>query len=167
MLCQRCNSQEATVHLTKIVNGEKNELYLCEECARETGQIPFAGNDPFSFQNFLTGILGTSIGTYESYRNEICETCGLNYKDFTQKGLFGCADCYETFSSRLDPLLKRIHGMNSHNGKVPKRTGGNLRIKKEIEELRQELQQAVESENFERAAELRDKIRELEDNFGG
>ncbi len=167
MLCQRCNDNEATVHMTKIVNGEKNEIFLCEKCAQETGQIPFVGNEPFSFQNLLTGILGTSTGTYEGYRNEICESCGQNYKDFSQTGLFGCAGCYETFSNKLDPLLKRIHGINRHNGKVPKRTGGTLRTKKEIEELRKKLQQAIESENFEKAAELRDQIRELEDIIGG
>ncbi|AZO96578.1 UvrB/UvrC motif-containing protein [Halocella sp. SP3-1] len=169
MLCQRCNNKEATVHLTKIVNGEKNEVFLCEECARETGQLPFAGNDPFSFQNLLSGILNPEINSYNTgiKQGDKCGTCGLSYYDFTQNGLFGCADCYETFNDRLNPLLKRIHGETVHNGKVPQRKGGHLRKKRQIKELRDEMQDAVKNENFEKAAEIRDKIKELEDNDGG
>src|SRR5690554_3295621 len=167
MLCQRCKSREASVHLTKIANGKKTEIYLCEECARQTGQLAYSSGDPFSFQNLLAGMLGTGVKSYEGYQNDICESCGLNYNEFTEKGLFGCAGCYDSFSERLDPLLKRIHGSNRHNGKVPKKNGGNLRVKKEIKALRKRLQEAVQTEEFEKAAELRDKIRELEDNIGG
>lgn len=168
MLCQRCGKKEATVHLTKIVNGEKTELFICEDCAKETGQIPFNGNDPFSFQNLLAGILNPELNSFSGIESELrCNRCGMSYKEFTQQGLFGCAYCYDTFDNKLDPLLKRIHGSTRHNGKVPKRRGGTLRVKREIEELRQELQREVERENFERAAELRDKIHDLEDKLGG
>lgn len=167
MVCQRCNQREATVHLTKIINEEKTELYLCEKCAQETGQIPF-NNNPFSFQNLLSGILNPELSSIDSVLPElICDTCGMSYKEFTQKGLFGCADCYETFSSKLDTLLKRIHGSNRHNGKVPQRSGGNLRIKQEIEQLRKELQLAIEHEYFEKAAELRDQIHGLVEKLEG
>ncbi len=168
MLCQRCEEREASVHLTKIVNGEKTELFLCEKCAKETGQIPLTGNNPFSFQNLLAGILNPDIGSINNIQSEQdCTECGMSYKEFTQQGLFGCAECYETFSNRLDPLLKRIHGSNKHNGKVPKRRGATLRVKRDLEDLRRKLQLAVEKEEFEQAAELRDKIHELEDKLGG
>src|SRR5690554_207356 len=167
MLCQRCKNREASVHLTKIVNGKKAEIYLCEECARETGQIAFSSENSFSFQNLLAGMLGTGVERYEGYRNDICKSCGLNYNEFTEKGLFGCDDCYDSFSEQLDPLLKRIHASNRHNGKVPERSGGNLRTRKEIKGLKKELQEAIQAEQFEKAAELQDKIHKLKDNIGG
>ena len=76
--------------------------------------------------------------------------------------MLGCSNCYIEFENRLEPILRRIHGNIVHNGKVPKRTGGTLRIRKEIEEYKEEMQRAVDNEEFERAAELRDKIKELE-----
>lgn len=167
MLCQRCNEKEATVHLTKIVNGQKTEIYLCEDCAKESGNIPFA-NNPFSFQNLLSGILNPDVGKYDKSKTDIeCKECGSSYREFSNKGLFGCSSCYEEFNKRLDPLFKRIHGNIRHNGKVPKRKGGNLRVKRKIKGLREEMQQAVDAENFEKAAEIRDKIKELKENIGG
>jgi protein arginine kinase activator len=168
MLCQRCGQKEATVHLTKIVNGEKTELFLCEDCAKETGQLPFNEYDPFSFQNLLKGILNPELSSVSgSGMESTCSRCGLDYKEFSQEGLFGCPECYNAFADRLDPLLKRIHGSNHHNGKVPKRRGGTLRVRREIEELRVRLQKEVDRENFEKAAELRDQIHELEAQLGG
>ncbi|NLM97353.1 MAG: hypothetical protein GX175_07070 [Halanaerobiaceae bacterium] len=164
MNCQRCNIRKATVHLTKIVNNEKTEAYLCEECARETGQLPFSGGNPFAFQNLLQGILSPELDSFEQYQQKLeCDKCGLSYRDFTQKGLFGCANCYDTFSEQIEPIFKRVHGNTLHNGKVPGRRGGTLRIKREIEELREEMQRAVFCEDFEKAAEIRDKIKELEE----
>jgi protein arginine kinase activator len=167
MLCQRCGKKEATVHLTKIINGEKTELYLCEDCAKETGQIPFEGSDSFSFNNLLSGILNPGMGSLREDNILRCDNCGMTYKEFTEKGLFGCSHCYDTFKIKLEPLLKRIHGSSEHNGKVPKRRGGDLRIKREIDKLRKELQLAVNEEKFERAAELRDSIHNLENGLGG
>ena len=170
MLCQNCGEKEATVHLTKIINGEKNELFLCEECAEETGQISLQSSDPFSFQNLLAGILNPEVESSfktKTSSNISCENCGMTYKEFSQNGIFGCSECYETFGSRLDPLVKRIHGSNKHNGKVPKRKGGDLRIQRKIKKLRSEMDQAVNNEDFEKAADLRDKIHELEAELGG
>lgn len=170
MLCQRCNEKEASVHLTKIVNGEKTELFLCKECAEETGQISFDSSDSFSFQNLLAGLLKPQLGETSLSRREdelVCENCGLTYSEFSQEGLTGCSECYNTFGSRLDPLVKRIHGSTEHQGKVPQRRGGDLRIKKEINDLKSEMQQAVDREEFEQAAEIRDKIKDLKQKLGG
>ena len=165
MLCQKCEKKEAKVHLTKIINGEKTEVFLCEVCAEEVGHIGFK-NEPFSFQNLLSGMLNPEISSSISQNKSIkCDTCGLSYKEFSEQGLFGCADCYEKFKKKLIPLVKRIHGSSEHQGKVPKRKGGDLRIKKKIEQLRQEMQQVVEEENFEKAADLRDEIHELEEQL--
>lgn len=163
MKCQRCDEKEASVHLTKIVNGEKNEVYLCEECARETGQLPFAGSNPFAFQNLLKGLINPKVNPYEQYQEEYkCEDCGLTYREFSRKGLFGCSNCYNAFVNKLDPILNRIHGNNRHNGKVPKRRGGRLRVKRKIEQLRLDMKNYVVKEQFEKAAEIRDEIKGLE-----
>lgn len=168
MLCQNCGEKEATIHLTKIINGEKNEVYLCEDCAEESGQISL-GKDPFSFQNLLADILNPNIDSSITKRKKdlTCDRCGMTYREFSQKGLFGCSFCYNTFSNRLDPLAKRIHGSNEHNGKVPKRRGGDLRIQRKIDNLRNKMEQAVDKEDFEKAAEIRDEIHELEEKMGG
>lgn len=170
MLCQRCNEKEASVHLTKIVNGEKTELFLCKECAEETGQISFESSDSFSFQNLLAGILKPQLGEAslsQTGKDLVCENCGLSYSEFSQEGLMGCSRCYDIFGSRLDPLVKRIHGSTEHQGKVPQRRGGDLRIRKEIDDLKKEMQKAVDKEEFERAAEIRDQIKELKQELGG
>lgn len=90
----------------------------------------------------------------------------MTYNQFTQLGRFGCPDCYDNFASRLEPLLRRIQTGNSHSGKVPTKSGEKIQQQRRLEALRRELQQAVAEENFERAAELRDEIRTLEQNAG-
>jgi len=167
MLCQRCGEKEATVHLTKIINGEKTEVYLCEDCAKETGHLDFS-NNPFSIQNLLADILNPNLDSIPSNQKEVkCDNCGMSYKEFTEKGLFGCSECYDQFSDKIDRLAKRIHGSDKHIGKVPKRRGGKLRTEKKIENLREEMQKAVDKENFEKAAKLRDEIHDLEDDLRG
>ena len=168
MLCQNCGEKEATIHLTKIINGEKTELFLCEKCAEETGKISFKSSDPFSFQNLLSGILNPEIeSSFTHAKKELkCDNCGLTYKEFSENGLLGCSECYDTFDDRLQPLVKRIHGSKSHNGKVPKRKGKDLRIRREIKKLRNNMEKAVDDENFEKAAEIRDEIHELEEELG-
>ncbi|SKA01335.1 UvrB/UvrC motif-containing protein [Selenihalanaerobacter shriftii] len=169
MVCQECQENKATVHVTKIVNGKKKEFYLCEECAQEKGEIAF-GNESFSFNNLLAGLLNNDFGSSSNKSNfnldykseDRCESCGLSYNEFSRAGKLGCNECYTEFEGRADKLLKRIHGSKKHTGKVPQRAGGVIRTKKEIKKLRQKMQDAVQKENFEEAAELRDKIKELE-----
>ena len=167
MLCQRCGEKEAAIHLTKIINDEKTEIYLCEECAKETGHLDLS-NNPFSIQNLLSDILKPNIDTTTLNQKELkCDNCGMNYQEFTEKGLFGCSECYDQFSEKIDKLAKRIHGSDKHRGKIPERQGGKLRTEKKIDDLKAKMQKAVDRENFEKAAELRDKIHELEDELRG
>ncbi|WP_058486913.1 UvrB/UvrC motif-containing protein [Defluviitalea phaphyphila] len=167
MLCERCGKNIATVHVTHINNGEKVEMYLCNQCAKETEEINF--DSPISFQNFLTGLLGMpfgSAGQFKNYnsRNKIlqCPTCKMTYDEFRNLGRFGCADCYFAFREQLNPIFKKIHGDDIHTGKLPNKAAGELKIKKELQNLKKELQKAIKMEEFERAAYIRDKIRALE-----
>ncbi|KXS40449.1 MULTISPECIES: UvrB/UvrC motif-containing protein [unclassified Candidatus Frackibacter] len=169
MICQECQERQATVHVTKIINNKKKEIYLCEKCAQEKGELNFGG-ESFSFNNLLSGLLNHDFST-KSAKSKIdlgyqgqseCASCDLSYSEFSKSGKLGCSDCYLNFEERTDKLLKRIHGSNRHTGKVPRRTGEVIRMKKEIQGLRDEMQEAVEKEEFEEAAKLRDKIKELE-----
>lgn len=165
MLCQECGKRPATVHLTKIVNGQKTELHLCQECAHEKGEFEYLLQPAFSFPSMLAGLMG-GHELAAPVAQERCPQCGQTYASFAQRGRLGCANCYETFSARLNPLLRRIHGSTKHVGKVPRRTGGLVRVRKEINTLRSDLQKAVDAEDFERAAKLRDQIRTLEKKLG-
>lgn len=169
MICQECNKRPATLHFTKIINGEKTEFRICESCAREKGELIPGTPNGFSIHNLLSGLLdldpSQSVGTRPQQLR--CDHCGLTYTQFSKLGRFGCSSCYKHFSPRLDPLFKRVHGNIVHVGKVPKRTGGLIQYRREIERLKQEMQQRISNEEFEEAAQLRDKIRELETKVSG
>ncbi|WP_159887839.1 UvrB/UvrC motif-containing protein [Paenibacillus puerhi] len=166
MICQECGKKQATLHFTKILNGEKTEFHICESCAREKGEMIPGTPGGFSIHNLLSGLLDfepTSPNqTAAKVQPTRCDHCGLTYSQFSKVGRFGCSECYKHFNERLDPLFKRVHGNTTHTGKVPKRSGGLIKIKREIEELKKDLQGRIEQEEFEEAAKLRDKIRELE-----
>lgn len=166
MLCERCGKNQATVHYTEIINGQKKELNLCKSCASELQPQGFSFMPQLNFHNFLGGLMGHSFGvgdfTKTSPRVNKCEVCGLSESQFAQRGLLGCGNCYNTFGNTLESLVRRIHGTSYHNGKVPERTSDKIKLNRKIESLRAQLKQAVEAEEFERAAQLRDSIRELE-----
>ncbi len=165
MLCQNCQKRVAKVHFTHVVNGIKTEMYLCEQCASEKGQ---SGIGQFSVNDFLAGLMGTGFGQPEGYvdlpheERLVCEKCGMTFEEFQRAGKLGCDNCYRIFAGRLKPLLKRLHGSSQHNGKKPERALKEDRALKEIERLKEQLNKAVEKEEYEKAAEIRDKIKELE-----
>lgn len=167
MLCQKCNQREANVHITKIINGVKTEMHLCEECARESQEnisIPIALGMPMSFQNILEGFMEMMGGIPQQLVEEIsCPVCHMTFENFKQTGRFGCGNCYNAFNDNIIPLIRRIHGNIHHTGKVPKRSGGILKIKRDIDKLKNELKVAVANEEYEKAARLRDEIKRLEE----
>ena len=166
MLCQNCNKREANVHITKIINGVKTEMHLCDECARkqeEKGEMPFSLGMPLSFQNILEGFFELpGVSEHRVEKVTSCPICGMTFEDFRRKGFLGCGKCYEVFNEDMKPLIRRIHGNIHHTGKIPVRTGGTLRAKTELEKLKEELKAKVAKEEYEDAAQIRDKIKEIE-----
>ncbi len=161
MLCQVCEKNLATFHYTKIVNGKVTELHLCEECARDYKELDF--DTSFSFHKFLTGLIDNIQDKPIQKEEEIiCDECGMSYEKFKQVGRFGCSNCYNAFRDKIAPLFKEVHGHNIHIGKIPKRGGGIIGVKKEINKLENQLDELVKREEFEKAAVVRDKIKELE-----
>ncbi|MDD5669266.1 MAG: UvrB/UvrC motif-containing protein [Candidatus Omnitrophica bacterium] len=160
MLCNICGKNPATVHLTEIVDNQMNELHLCEECAREKSSQM---EQQFGLSDLLVGLTQTEKSSEDKeFANLKCAGCGLTYKDFKKIGRLGCGECYTTFKKYLGPLLKRIHGSTIHHGKTPFLTVKVTKNKVDVQELRQQLQKAVESEAYEEAARIRDQIKEIE-----
>ena len=154
----------ATVHFTQIVNNKKTEMYLCEVGAKEKNK--FGMNIPMDISNFFAGFTGISAElTYAQDGRQqaaVGDGCGMSYDEFPKTGKMGCSRCYDLYGERIKPLLKRIHGSVSHTGKAPEKITQTLKTDNEISKMKAELEAAVQREDYERAAELRDKIRELE-----
>lgn len=161
MQCDHCGDNEAVIHLTQIVDNEMSTFHLCEACASEKGLEPDAATVNFPLTDFLAqmgreGGLGPATA-------EDCTYCGLTLDDFKKTGRLGCPHCYVTFDAHLRGLLRRLHGGTQHLGKVylpPDPTEADRQ--RRLSGLRRKLDRAVEGEDFERAAELRDQIRVLE-----
>lgn len=171
MQCQECQKRPATLHFTKIINGEKTEFHLCEQCASEKSDLVMFNTSPgLSINNLLASLFNMNSAFQQdqhqgSTSNEIlqCDHCGLSFPQFLKIGKFGCAHCYDAFEEKLTPILRRLHGGNwKHGGKIPQRTGGNFHIRKKIDILKETLQTLVSREEFEKAAEVRDEIRAYE-----
>lgn len=163
MLCEHCNKRPATVHLTKILNDKKTQIHLCEQCAKQQEGVPF--DTTFSINNFLTGLLDSiqdSPIKVDYIQTTKCDKCGMAYGKFKQLGRLGCGECYNAFQEKLETLIKRVQGSENHVGKIPKKAGGSILIKKEIKKLKDQLDEAVRKEDFEEAVVLRDKIRAYE-----
>lgn len=165
MLCQNCGKYEATTHVKRIVNGESAEAHLCSDCARALGYNDVFGGFGNTFGDLLGSFFGEPQVSAISSRTLRCEKCGNTFNDIVNSGKIGCADCYTTFYDKLLPSLQRIHGKTRHEGKNPtiiKADVANVNINP-IEDLENELRQAIEEQNFEKAAQLRDKINELKE----
>lgn len=171
MLCEKCNKNEATVHMVKIVNGAKSEIRLCEKCASDISDIPvnssFEDFDGFPLQSILGGLVDYfNKSTSDKKEGEVvCKSCGMNYREFKKTGLLGCSNCYESFSKTLTSVIKRVQGDVEHLGKIPENEGRVLAEKKKIIKLKEELQRAILAEEYEKAAEIRDNIKALQEKL--
>jgi protein arginine kinase activator len=159
MLCDICKHNEATIFYKEIVNDKQTELHLCEACAQKKGVSLIS---PLSISDLLGGLVESEALLTEGVELR-CNACGLAYTNFCERGRFGCSECYRAFSKKLPGIFRKIHGSVQHTGKEP--MGGltaHSKMKRQITQLRQELQAAIKAEEFEKAAELRDKIKMLE-----
>ncbi len=160
MLCESCKKNNATVTLTEVKDAKATVFQLCEACARSQG-CP-------GQQNLLGDLLSGFVAkarSAESTVEKACEVCGMTYRGFRAKGRLGCPHCYELFEEELTPLLEKIHGSARHIGKVPCREGeesSSLHQQRELTRLRRQLREVIEQEDYERAAEIRDRIQVLE-----
>lgn len=157
--CDRCD-KPATIHLTEIVGSEKTEKHLCEDCAVAEG-ITIKANVPIS--QLLEDFVLQTTSEVEASPDLKCDVCGMTFAEFREHGHLGCPNDYEAFSEALVPMLVQVHeGADQHLGKVPRHAGAVQRKQNALLRLRAQLKQAVQKEQYERAADLRDQIKEIE-----
>ena len=191
MLCENCGKHEANVRYTEVINGNKKEMHLCEKCSEKLGIGNMDYKMPIDFSSFL----GDFFDDFESHSflpefNPIkelqCDSCGMTFEDFMNTGKFGCSNCYDAFESKIDPILKNIHGANRHIGRLgeinptttieseitgktkqettkPKEKPKNNKEQSKSYKLKEELQKAIKEERYEDAAKLRDELKKLND----
>lgn len=158
--CDKCD-RPATVHMTEITGNEKVEKHLCEECAASEG-ITIKANVPIT-QLLEDFVLATTAGA--EVADLQCDVCGLTFTEFRHAGLLGCPHDYDAFEKALVPMLQRAHeGAMQHIGKAPQRAGSDQARLNTILRLRAELKNAITAEDYERAADLRDRIKEAQDS---
>jgi len=160
IMCQ-CGKKIATIHVTEIINGEKKELHLCEDCAKEKKLLVASAPQVMDLSEVLGKIVAAASEADDDELNEaVCPDCGLSFREFRACGRFGCPRDYEVFRKGLEPLLERIHGTSEHRGKRPARPAA-ARRRDRLARLRAELEKAVAAEEYERAARIRDQIYSL------
>lgn len=173
MMCERCRERPARYVIKHSINGQTvGEQNLCERCAAEHGDLAVlpGAEAQLSVQQLLAGLLGaaaeTAGGTAQTGAavppGLSCPRCGHTYLEFARTGLLGCPECYEAFSAQLQPVIRRVHGKTRHEGKIPARGGARVRRRQQRDALRRELAEAITREEFEQAAALRDRIREMD-----
>ena len=167
MKCQKCGANNANTHVKTIINGEFKEYDLCSDCAKKMGYTNVFSDMEDEFSNFLGSFFGNVLPARTQATR--CEFCGTTYPEIAKTGHVGCAKCYDVFADELYPSIRRIHGNTTHCGKNSKRAE-NAKAEKPVEQtkedkikaLKAELDKAVKEQNFEHAAERRDKIKEME-----
>lgn len=173
MLCQRCQNAPATVHIDEVESfqgpghpdNEVGEHHFCEQCAQEA-EIPHIAVEQKTMDEVWKLLQISAMKAQKKGKTRktlTCSSCGTTLEQLRRKGRLGCQGCYTTFSQYLEGLLERMHGSTEHVGRLPGVDGEELERQRKIESTKCELQQAINDEQFERAAELRDQLNGLLD----
>ena len=163
MQCCVCKDREAKVHLTQIVGDKMQKVDLCEECAKAKGV-----NDPagFSLADLLLGLGASQEMEQAAGSGDLkCPHCGFTQADFKKAGRLGCSECYVTFAEGLESLLKSMHKGTKHLGKAPQSLQQSRDLSDKLKSLQKKLDKAVEEENFEQAAQIRDEIKNTKEKL--
>ena len=183
MLCDNCGKREANVRYSENINGKTRELNLCEECSQKLGIGQMDFNMPMDFSNFFGDFIEEFtkpewMPLLSNVKTLTCNNCGYTFDDIVNTGKLGCPNCYDVFESELDPIIKRIQGTSKHVGRIGKiidnkknkkynknKTEENTPKKEEktkLEQLQEDLKNAIKEERYEDAAKIRDEIKKNE-----
>ena len=164
MLCCICKEKPATVHLTDIKGDKVQKVDLCEECAKNKG----VNDSTFALADMLLGLGASQEIEQAAGGVEVkCPQCGFTQADFKKSGRLGCAECYKTFADGLEGLLKSMLKGTRHAGKVPEGLRQTRDLSDRLNALQQRLAKAIQEENFEQAAALRDEIKQMNIRVAG
>lgn len=158
MVCDKCKERQASILVEQNINGESRKMHLCPQCAASfTVPISFNG----LFQDFLNIMEPFNLERTNAVKEgPVCRECGLSYNEFKKTGKLGCSHCYEAFDKEISLVFDKIQSNVSHSGKIPKKLGGDF--VRAVRGYREELKKAIENEEYEKAASLRDRIRAVE-----
>lgn len=170
MLCQKCGKNQANVYYKQNINGKVTEFALCSDCAAEMGGqhkgFMQGGFAPFGFApfgvNLFESLLDTPVRKPGAVTEKVCPFCGSSFRELAGNGKVGCAKCYETFRDELAGTISNIHGRTRHVGRAPKGQNAEREKTDRLSSLKDELKRAVDAQDYENAAKLRDEIRSLE-----
>lgn len=172
MKCTHCHNNEANTHITRVINGRREEMHLCEECAKELGVMEEFDFEPFTMDSFFGNLLGAGAAALNSLAGiDRCTYCGTSFNDIINSGKVGCANCYDKFEDKLSPSIEKLHGRTKHVGKNVTYTEEKEetdaeekteeKSKSKLDSLKADLKLAIQEQRFEDAAVIRDKIDEL------
>jgi len=163
--CMNCHQNVATIKFIKMVNGKVEEQYLCRQCAAQ--KSPYQKKSSPQLDEILSGILGAAASeaaaTHQKASSELtCGTCGLPFSSYRETLILGCSDCYKSFEKLLVNDLQRFHGATEHTGRVPHSQSRRIENRRNADDLRKRLQEAVVAEDFVLAVKLRDQLKAVE-----
>jgi protein arginine kinase activator len=164
MQCQRCD-KTATFHITELTGGKPEEVHLCKDCAREY-LTQTDGEEPTAAPNLASAlaqqlVVGQAAEELARLDQRACPVCGITFFEFRSTGRLGCPNDYVFFENELDPLVLNIHGETQHKGKRPRHFTGDTDEQTNLIRLRREMKEAIATENYEQASQLRDNIQEI------
>ena len=162
MICDKCKNKEATFHSRTNINGKITEVHLCDECATKTGAYSKSMMD---FNNFFNNDPLISLGMDELSK-EVCDFCGTSFEDFKNSGLIGCDHCYDYFENKLKDIIENVQGANYHVGKTAL-DHNQLTYDEKIEDLREQINRAVDKEDYETAAKIKKQIEKMQGEHNG
>jgi protein arginine kinase activator len=166
-MCMNCKTRPAKVHYTEIVNDSMVAMSLCVECAEEKG-IEVGKSGSFGLGDLVAGLLDDTVQSEAERISKVrCPSCGYDYSDFKKIGRLGCPECYDAFEAQLVQVLRHVHGSTQHAGKKAAQVGEKAALRERMTTLRAELSEAIQAEDYERAASIRDEIRGLEAQVEG
>jgi len=159
--CDICGIREAMIYIQQIMGSEKVEFHLCEQCAAERGISADDEKFELSLPNLLSDLLSVKEEKSSS-GPRVCSTCGRTVEEVTKKGMLGCGECYSVFAPQIRAMLEDTGVQIRHVGKFPRRLHAFKTYLVDVARLKKGLQEAVHREDYEKAALIRDRIRELE-----
>ncbi|MBN1908311.1 MAG: UvrB/UvrC motif-containing protein [Pirellulales bacterium] len=168
MKCQKCD-KPSTFHITELTDGKPVELHLCEEHARE--YLTQSSQEPTTASSMAAVLaqqmaqqmaVGQTAEELAELDQQICPCCGISFYDFRSQGRLGCPHDYSCFAPQLEPLILNVHGETKHVGKIPRHAADRSEAQTRLIQLRRQMEESVADENYERAGQLRDEIRRIE-----
>jgi len=163
MKCEICGLRDAVIHIRQIQKTSVYELHICEECAEEKGLVKEEESE-ISISNLLSGLIDSKDTAASEDAADTCPRCGMKASEFRRRGKFGCSQCFQAFGRDVRSILSQMAGRTHHTGKLPAVEASSAPAESDRQALAGELREAIEREDYETAAELRDRIRELESN---